>query len=108
MKLPKLLADGCYTDADVANESFMAPLRRHHAWLTGPAFHEGPFDFSDPAYLQQGIDSLQEMVAKVYPSPPMYLYLFRSIFGLKILSYRLGCRVDMRELRNQERRPQTS
>jgi hypothetical protein len=99
-----LLADGYYSEEDVNNPAFMAPLRRHHAWLTGPSFHEGPFDFSDPAYLQQGTDSLQEMVAKIYPSPPMYLYVFRSMFGLKILSYRLACRVDIRKLRAEERK----
>ena len=93
------------TEPDVSNEEFMAPLRRHHAWLIAPVVHEGPFDFGDRGFLQQGIDSLKEMVPKVYPSPPMYLYFFRSMFGIRVLSFRLKCRVDIRQLRREERKP---
>jgi predicted unusual protein kinase regulating ubiquinone biosynthesis (AarF/ABC1/UbiB family) len=99
-----LLHDG-YLESDIANERYMAPLRRHTDWLTAPAFHEGPFDFGDPAYLQKGMDSLKEMTRKIYPAPPLYLYFFRSMFGLKVLSYRLKCRVDIKEMRRQERKP---
>ena len=105
MTLEEVLVAEGDTESDVANEAYMAPLRRHHAWLTGPAVHDGPFDFSNPEYFKQGIDSLKEMVAKVYPAPPMYLYFFRSMFGVKALSYRLQCRVDIGALRRQERKP---
>ena len=98
-----LRADG-YTESELANEAFMAPLRRHQWWLTCTAFHEGPFDFSDSSFFKKGIDSLKEMVEKVYPAPPMYLYLFRSIFGIRVLCYRLQCRVDVRAIRQEEKK----
>jgi aarF domain-containing kinase len=90
-----LLDSGQYTMSDVANEKYLAPLRRHLEWLTAPLLHEEPFDFGDPEFFKKGIDSLKEMVEKVYPAPPMYLYLFRSFFGLRVLSYQLKCRVDI-------------
>lgn len=105
MTLEQSLLEGGYSESDLADEKYMAPLRRHMAWLTAPAFHDGPFDFGDPEYFQQGIDSLKEMTPKPYPAPPMYFYEFRSLFGLKVLGWRLKCRVDMRQLREQERKP---
>jgi len=104
MTLEQSLLEGGYSESDLANEKYMAPLRRHQTWMTAPAFHDGPFDFGDPAYFQEGIESLKEMTQKPYPAPPMYFYVFRSIFGVKILCWRLKCRVDMRKLRDQERK----
>jgi tRNA A-37 threonylcarbamoyl transferase component Bud32 len=98
-----LRADG-YTESELTNEAFMAPLRRNQWWLTYPSLHEGPFDFSDPVFFKKGIDSLKEMVEKVPPAPPMYLYCFRSLFGMRVLCYRLGCRVDIRAIRQEEKK----
>ena len=103
--LEQSLLEAGYSESDLANEKYMAPLRRHQAWLTAAAFHDGPFDFGDRAHFQEGIDSLKEMTQKPYPAPPMYFYVFRSIFGVKVLCWRLKCRVDMRKLRDQERKP---
>jgi hypothetical protein len=100
-----LLEGGYYSKSDVANENYMAPPRRHMAWFTAPILQEGPFDFGDPELFKQGIDSLKEMVERVYPAAPMYLYFFRSMFGLRVLSYQLKCRVDIGALRKQERKP---
>ena len=105
MTLEEVLVADTYSESEVTNETFMAPLRRHHAWLTAPAFVDRPFDFGDTAFFQQGIDSIKEMVEKIYPSPPMYLYLLRSIFGVRVLSWRLKARVNMAALRRQERKP---
>jgi aarF domain-containing kinase len=92
-----------YSEADVANEAYMAPLRRHHRWLTAPAFYEGPFDFGSDEFFHDGIYSLKEMVRKSYPAPPMYLYVFRTFFGMRVLSWQLKCRVNIAALRRRER-----
>ena len=97
-----LIACG-YSKTDLANESYIGPLRRHFEWLTAPAFHEGPFDFGDTGFFKSGIESMKEMVAKQYPAPAMYLYIYRTFFGLRVLSWRLKCRVDVKALRHQER-----
>jgi len=99
-----LLDSGQYAKSDIANEKYIAPLRRHMEWLTAPLLQEGPFEFGDPEFFKQGIDTLKEMVERVYPATSMYLYFFRSMFGLRVLSYRLKCRVDMGALRRQERK----
>jgi hypothetical protein len=82
----------------------MAPIRRHQDWLLATVRQEGPFDFSSREYFKQGIDSLKEMVHKTYPAPPMYLYLYWSLFGLRVLCFRLKCRVDIGALRREERK----
>ncbi len=73
-----LFKGGYYSKSDLANEKYIAPLRRHMDWLTAPLLQEGPFDFGDHDFFKQGIDSLKEMVERVYPAAPMYLYFFRS------------------------------
>jgi len=49
-----LLDSGQYTMSDVANENYVAPLRRHLEWLTAPLLHEEPFDFGDPEFFKKG------------------------------------------------------
>jgi hypothetical protein len=98
-----LRVDG-HAESDIARESYLAPLRRHYAWLHAPVEKAGPFDFGDTEYFREGIESTKEMVEKRYPSPPMYLYVFRSIFGLRVLSWRLKCRIDVGALRAQEKK----
>ena len=89
----------------ICADAYIAPLRRHMEWLTAPLLQEGPFDFGDQEFFKQGIDSLKEVVERVYPATPMYLYFFRSLFGLRVLSYQLKSRVDIGALRRQERKP---
>ena len=106
--LEKMMLDSGSSEADIANEDYVAPVRRHQDWLVAPALHDGPFDFGNPEFFKQGIDSVKEVVEKMYPVPPMYLYFFRSMFGLRVLSYQLKCRVDIAALRRQERKPWTT
>jgi predicted unusual protein kinase regulating ubiquinone biosynthesis (AarF/ABC1/UbiB family) len=105
MNFEEMMLRSGHSQADVANEDYKAPCRRHCAWLTAPVSHDGPFDFGNPEFFNQGIDSIKEMVEKVYPSAPMYLYFFRSLFGLRVLSYQLKCRFDIGAIRRQERKP---
>jgi hypothetical protein len=72
--------------------------------LLAPVRRDGPFDFGDTEFFRSGIDSMKEMAVKRYSSPRMYLYLFRSIFGIRVLSWRLKCRVDIGALRQAERK----
>ena len=108
MTVEEMMLRSGHSKTDVANEDYVAPCRRHQQWLTAPAMLDGPFDFGNPVFFNQGIDSLKEMVEKVYPAAPMYLYFFRSLFGLRVLSYQLKCRVDIAGLRRQERKPWTN
>jgi predicted unusual protein kinase regulating ubiquinone biosynthesis (AarF/ABC1/UbiB family) len=104
MTLEELLHACGDAAADIASADYMEPLRRHHAWLTEPVFHDGPFDFGDTGFFKAGIESLKEVVEKRYEAPAMYLYSFRAIFGLRVLSWRLKCRVDIGALWRQERK----
>jgi predicted unusual protein kinase regulating ubiquinone biosynthesis (AarF/ABC1/UbiB family) len=98
---------GFYTEKELADEEFMAPMRRHYVSVGAPILTPGPFDFGDAVAFKELVGNLQQMVKRVYPAPAMYVYMYRSIFGLRVLSYRLKCRFDMGALRAQERKPWT-
>jgi len=103
--LESLRETGSYTEKELADENFIGPLLRHYDWFLEPIAKKGTFDFGDPEPFRRMIENLKVMVEKVYPSPPMYLYMYRTIFGLRVLCYRLKCRVDLGALRAQERKP---
>jgi aarF domain-containing kinase len=90
-------------EADFANPDYVAASTRHNMWLVKPLWHVGPFDFGDEAFFKEGIDSMHEIISKRYTAaPPMYVYLFRAIFGWRALALRLRCRVDQAMVRRQE------
>jgi predicted unusual protein kinase regulating ubiquinone biosynthesis (AarF/ABC1/UbiB family) len=81
----------------------LAKVERHWQWLMEPVRNPGPFDFGDESHLKRGMDSLQELLRNRYTaSPPMYVYLYRSLFGLRVLCFRLRCRVDIDGLHKRE------
>ena len=102
--LEDVLREHGHAESDIASESYLAPLRRHYAWLHAPVNQTGPFDFSNTEFFKEGIDATREIVEKRYAAPPMFFYVFRSIFGLRVLSWRLKCRVDVGALRAEEKK----
>lgn len=103
VSLEEALRQEGHAESDIASESYLAPLRRHYAWLHAPVEQTGPFDFGNTEFFKEGIDSTKEILEKRYPAPPMYLYVFRSIFGLRVLSWRLKSRFDAGVMRAQEK-----
>lgn len=98
-----LLGSEYVTTADLANKPYVDAVERHMQWLMEPVLNPGPFDFGDEGHLQRGIECLQELLRNRYTaSPPMYIYLYRSLFGLRVLCLRLRCRVDVGSLRKRE------
>jgi hypothetical protein len=95
-----LLRHACgATDADLANGEYLGLMNEAVRWMSEPIWHPGPFDFGDEKYLKRGVECFGHLIAKRHTrSHPMYLYFHRSFFGLIGLLYRLGARVDVKEL----------
>ena len=96
-------SDEYISEADLANPDFLPTTVREFNTMMVPVLTEGTFDFGDPAYLKESIAGLQEVVRKRYTAGnPIYVYLYRANFGLQALFLRLGCRLNLREIRRAE------
>ncbi len=72
-------------------------------WYDEYMHHDGPFDFGDKAFMQRGIDLLAKAMRKRYMrSLPVNTWISRQLMGLRAMAYRLGARVDMKKLNEQE------
>ena len=72
-------------------------------WYDAYLHHDGPFDFGNKAFLQRGIDLLAKAARKRYTrSLPVNTWISRQLMGLRAMAYRLGARVDMKKLNEQE------
>ena len=64
--------------------------------LLEPIAHKGPFDFGDASHLKRGFERFSRIMRKRYTrSHPMYIYFYRSVFGLRGVLYRLRAQVDL-------------
>jgi predicted unusual protein kinase regulating ubiquinone biosynthesis (AarF/ABC1/UbiB family) len=94
---------GRATESDLTNPEAVALMREGFDWMNETNLRS-PFDFGDDAHLRAGIDWFMRLVRKRYvKSHPTYLYLYRSIFALKALLYRLRAQVDVKEVFARER-----
>ncbi|HEX5008777.1 MAG TPA: AarF/UbiB family protein, partial [Planctomycetota bacterium] len=74
-------------------------IRRFADWLWEPIRHEGPFDLGREDYFPRGVALWTEFVRRrLTRSLPVNTWVNRNFIGLRALGYRLGARVDMREL----------
>jgi predicted unusual protein kinase regulating ubiquinone biosynthesis (AarF/ABC1/UbiB family) len=94
------LADGQVFDAELFAQN-VAFAR----WLWQPYSHEGPFDFSDHAYLREGVERFAALGQARIPAPwlPMNAFIARWYFGMSAMLYRLRARVDVRPIYLRER-----
>jgi predicted unusual protein kinase regulating ubiquinone biosynthesis (AarF/ABC1/UbiB family) len=74
-------------------------------WVWRPYFHDGPFDFGDPAYLREGVDRFLAVGRVRIPSPwlPVNAFMARWDLGMAAMLYRLRARVDFRAISLRER-----
>jgi predicted unusual protein kinase regulating ubiquinone biosynthesis (AarF/ABC1/UbiB family) len=94
------LAEGEKIDAEL-----LAKNLEYGRWMWRPYWHEGPFDFGDPAYLREGMDRFAAVGRARITSPwlPMNAFIARWNFGTVAMLYRLRARVDVRPIYLRER-----
>lgn len=83
------------SEEQARDEERMAFLEKYVLWYWEPMEHEGPFDFSDPAYMQRGMEYFGEATRRRYTrSHPMSLYNARFLYGVRALAHAMGARID--------------
>jgi aarF domain-containing kinase len=94
------LAEGDEIDADL-----LAQNVEFGRWMWRPYWNDGPFDFSDPGYLREGVDRFTTIGRARIPAPflPMNAFVARWYFGTLAVLYRLRARVDIRAIDLRER-----
>ena len=94
------LAEGEKIDGELLTKNL-----EYVRWMWRPYWHDGPFDFGDPAYLREGMDRFAAVGRARITSPwlPMNAFIARWNFGTVALLYRLRARVDVRSIYLRER-----
>lgn len=88
-----------------ADPEHLTLLERLCDWTWRPIRCRGPFDFGDGAFLVEGAEVFREITRKRYTrSEPLCVLSARMFFGLFAMLYRLGARVDMRRIGEDEAR----
>jgi len=92
------------SDDDPALADYLEMMTESREWMMEPVSRPGPFDFGDEAHFQRGLDWFSRTARKrITRANPMFVYMNRSIFGLKALLFRLRAQVDVHEVILQER-----
>ena len=74
----------------------MRLLEEFIAWIWEPVLHEGPFDFGNPDYFQQGVELFGEVLLRRYVrSLPINIWLDKNFFGIRAMLSHLKARVDL-------------
>jgi predicted unusual protein kinase regulating ubiquinone biosynthesis (AarF/ABC1/UbiB family) len=93
------------SEGDVIDPDLLTQNVEFGRWMWRPYWHDGPFDFSDPAYLREGVDRFAALGRARITAPwlTMNAFIARWYFGTVAVLYRLGARVDVRSLVLRER-----
>jgi len=85
---------------DEAHVQFLEELCH---WFSEYMEVEGEYDFSDEALLRRGIDFMADVARKRYfRSIPVNIWINRHLLGLRVLAFRLGARINVKEISQQE------
>jgi predicted unusual protein kinase regulating ubiquinone biosynthesis (AarF/ABC1/UbiB family) len=72
-------------------------------WCWRARYWGGPFDYGDEADFRRGIDLFTEMIRKRYSrSRPSTPAIARQNFGVRSMLYRLGAKIDIRPIAEEE------
>jgi len=85
------------------DEEYVRFLEEYSTWFCYYMKYDDVFDFGNEAYIRRGIELVAEIAKKRYfRSEPMNIWIFRQLVGLRGLAFRLGARINMKELTEQE------
>jgi aarF domain-containing kinase len=92
-------------DGDEIDPAQMATHIGFGKWMWRPYWHDGPFDFGDPAYMREGMELFVALGRARISSPwlPMNMFITRWYFGMVAMLYRLRARVDVQSIYLRER-----
>jgi aarF domain-containing kinase len=91
-------------DGESAPPGHLALLASWSRWMWRPYWHQGPFDFGDPRYLREGVELLEQFYSERFMlGVPMAVFTTRWFLATVAILYRLGARIDVREIYASER-----
>lgn len=86
------------------SEEEVALVHGFHDWILAPLRTE-TFDFSDPGHLRVGLHWAAEAVRRRFlRNHPVNVSLTRSLFGVRSMLHRMGARVRVRQIHDEEAR----
>ena len=101
--LPDVMRRARVPEKDIQDPELMRLTEEMSRWTMEPD-RESPFDFGDEAHLKRGVELFTEISLKRRARcHPVYVYFYRSVFGLKALLYRLAAKVDVKTIHDRER-----
>jgi predicted unusual protein kinase regulating ubiquinone biosynthesis (AarF/ABC1/UbiB family) len=90
-------------DDDPANQERLRLIEEYADWSWRSRYCGGEFDFGDEADFRRGVDLFLQMVRKRYSrSRPCTPVIARQHFGWRSMLYRLGAKVDIAQIAEQE------
>jgi aarF domain-containing kinase len=91
-------------DGESAPPEHLALLASWSRWMWRPYWHDGQFDFGDSHYLREGVELLEQFYSERFMlGVPMAVFTTRWYLSTVALLYRLGARVDCRQIYMAER-----
>lgn len=88
---------------DEKNAEHIELLVKLGSWFDEYITYDGRFDFGNAKNLQEGVDLLATLMRKRYfRSQPVNTWLNRHLLGVRALLFRLGARINMKTLCEEE------
>jgi predicted unusual protein kinase regulating ubiquinone biosynthesis (AarF/ABC1/UbiB family) len=88
---------------DPAEQERLRLSEEYADWSWRSRYQEGPFDFSDEADFRRGVDLFVEMIRKRYSRTRSCTpVIARHAFGLRAILYRLGAKIDVTPIAEEE------
>jgi predicted unusual protein kinase regulating ubiquinone biosynthesis (AarF/ABC1/UbiB family) len=85
------------------DEEHLALVVAYGRWINAYLAYDGAFDFSNEAFIQRGIDLLTEVTKRrMFRSLPVNTWINRLTLGLRALAYRLGARINVKKICDEE------
>jgi hypothetical protein len=92
------------SDGESFPAEHLALFRSWWRWMWRPCLHVGPFDFGDPGYLREGVEIIEQFYSERFMlGVPMAVFTARWKAANLAILYKLGARVDIREIYTTER-----
>ncbi|MFH0780979.1 MAG: AarF/ABC1/UbiB kinase family protein [Pseudomonadota bacterium] len=82
--------------ADQLDPELIESMSRQVSWIISPILSEGPFDFADKRYVEEGVQLFKELLKKgsLTRTDCFYNWSNRALLGHRGIMYRLQCKFD--------------
>jgi predicted unusual protein kinase regulating ubiquinone biosynthesis (AarF/ABC1/UbiB family) len=91
------------TEAGSLPPQQMAVLEDMMHWYSDYLLIDAPFDFGNAAFIARGIELIRRLAEnRCFRSLPLNVWISRQLLGLRSIAFRLGARINMKRLSDEE------